>query len=649
MIPVYEEKLGRVDILLEKLSLFQVILAWTRIRRSGLIMLFDPFTIEAAKAEGRQERLSRWLLGRIKDTKLVQFDRQMRNRLGYLNNHASDLYVETVMAFVRQMPSYRIMRKIVAHEAIDRIYCRLLLPKISLKSQFYRLAEYLLKRQGKITLIPQGDDPYKIASHFDLKGALIPVSFRVMNVICGRLERLFTALFFNWVVWPTVFALHIIRSFRRNPSRDPLRVPVVMPMVYGFPAEDGLVYFSNGRKNNGWSDASLLNGELNSHNVAFFYDLWKFDKKQRIIQQRLMADRGIRLFDPGAFSANSIHRLEVWNLMKVLTGSLFQEPGIFIEPHEIVRASGRILHYLLRELLFNHNVDYRVRVEWGDYYPMSIMRTIVANRFGRSTIGVHHSANGLTYIFPQIRYLFLNRLCTWHEGFQKAFARHWNGVECVPIGNHHLDLVLEAMLPERLEGLRIRASRRWKISGCIMLVTLPEYPVGVDYQDPERFPELYQGILRCLQEIPGLWVVLRARSSRGWKDYLREPLVQKIATHPQVISDYEEFSTYEWIALADVVVGNSASSVVVEAGAAGKKCFSFDTMGLGEIIFGKYGSGFVLTKSEDLVYSVKAVLYKTPPLDCKWEEFAHDMTHFADGKNLKRFRDAIRGLADKTA
>ena len=635
--------------LLESLSLLHILTSWSKLRRTHTVTVYEPYIIVKPKPKRWNERLAWSLLKRLKGASVAKADRETRNRLAYYNNHDSDIYIESVIKRVRRMPSYRIMRQIVNHEAVDRIYSRFMLPKLNATSEFYRFAEFLLKKEDKIILIPTDDDYWNLSDHFNLEGACIPPQTKALNALCGWSRRISSALVLNVLVWPAVFAVHIAKRFRRKSHGRAIKAPVIIPLLWGFPSEDGVFHLREGKIKWAWTSASLLGEGLTSDNVAFYYSTWPFEQKVRMEQKTWMKKRNIQWFDPANFVADKFHYQEVRRIAINILKSLLTKPLIIAEPHEIVRISARILYYLLEELLFNSNVQYQVRVEWSEYLPVNVIRTIVANRFGRSTIAVHHSANGMTHAFPEIRYLYVNRLCLWHQGFREAYAHHWDAVECVPIGNHRLDYVIEALSPERLKELKLRISEQWNTTGPILLVALPNYPGRVGYQNAAHFPELYKGILQCLSEIPDLWVVMRARSPKGWQEYLlNEPLVRQIASHKYVISDYEELSTYEWIAVSDVTISTSTSSVSIEAGTAGKKCFSFDTKGLGEITFANYGSDFTLTKAEHLVRAVKGVLYGTPQLDCKWEKFAKDMTYFADGKNIARFQKAILDLMTKT-
>ncbi len=630
-----ESNRSRDIVLLQSVGLARIVASWREIRQAKKVLVFDPYTLEDRRPEGRVNRLTWWLLRRLAGGQVSRVDRATRNRLGQLNLYASDVYVEAAMQRVRCMKSYQVLYKIVANDAVDRMYSRLLLPYIHAATQFYRFAEYLLKEEGAITLIPEDDDPWQTRRHFELKGAQFPRSIRMLNPWSVWRRRI-TALFMNGAVWPAVLIRHIFRSFHPGvPDQPVVNVPVVVPLVWKL----------SDKKRLQWDNESFFGGELNSHTVAFYYSSWRLTAEERAEQERLMSQRGIRWFDAVTLRADKSHRSEIYRLAASLAKALIQNPvALLMEPPAVVLASGFILSALLKELLFNRRVQYSVRVECADYEPNSVMRTIVANHFGRATVGVHHSANSLTHVFPEIRYLFMNRLCVWNERFRKAFGHHWDAVECMPIGNHRLDYVVQALKPESLGSLRTQIRSRWGIHGAVVLVTLPTHPADVEYQIPDRFPELYRGILQALEAIPELWVVLRPRSRKSLERYRGEPSLRSLMTHPRVIWDSVELSTYEWIAVADVVVGNSASSVVIEAGAAGKKCFSFDTEGLGEVTFGDYGADFVITKADQFVRAMKGALYGHPILDCEWERFAHEQTYFADGQNIQRFREAIWGL-----
>lgn len=626
---------------LQTVRLPWVAAAWPWIRRAEQVWVFDPHTLGSRRRRGRLEGIARRVLRFAARGRVERVDRALRNHLGYLGREASDRYVETAMERVRRMRSYQITVRLIDHPAVDRMFCRLLLPQILLSSQFYRFAEWLLQNQKveNLVLVPADDDPWQTRQHFRLQGSRIPAAVQRLNR-GQRVWRQTVALLLSGAVWPAVVLRHAARTFRfQHAPVAVVKTPVVIPLTWPLSEQ-------RARK---WDNESFLNGEgeLNRDRVAFFYSSWRLSPQQRAEQERLMRERGIRWFDPAAFRADPEHRREVLELFGTLVWALVRHPSVFLEPLPVVWASGFIFSSLLRELLFNQCVRYDVRVDFADYEPNNVMRTIVANRWGRATVGLHHSANSLTYVFPEIRYLYMNRLCLWHEGFRKAFGHHWNPMECVPIGNHRLDFVLRAMQPERLGALRDHARFRWGLSGPLLLVTLPNHPEDVEYQNPARFLELYRGLLLCLEAFREVWIVLRPRNRQGWLHYLKEPMIQHLMAHPRVVVDQDELTTPEWIALADGVIGSSTSSVVVEAGTAGKKVFSFDTDGLGAVTFGTYGKDFVITRADQLLRVVRGILTGDPVLDCDWERFAREQTYFSDGRNVERLRSAIWDLAQQ--
>lgn len=636
-------------VVLQTVRLTRITASWHWIRQASNVVVFEPLTMGAVCAERWHERLAWRLLKMLASGKVQKIDPDTRNRLGYATLHTSDVYVEAAMVRVRAMHSYEVVRDLVGHAAVDRMFARLLLPRIQVTSQFYRFAEHLLKTHSTVILVPQ-DDAWQTHRHFILTGAVIPWTVRWLNVF-SRAGRRLAGLVINGAVWPAVLLRHVMRSFRPGRAQGSIvKVQVIIPLVWGLSEKSRRLQGESGEVESPklqWDNESFLGGELNSQTVAFYYSAWPFTADRRAAQEGRMRELGIQWFDPATFQVDAKHWREVREFAVRAAWAVVRRPRILMEPLTIVHISGLIVLGFLQELLFNHQVEYCVRVECADYDPQSVMRTIVANRFGRATVGVHHSANALTYVLPEVRYAFMNRLCMWHDGFQQAFGSCWNDIECVPIGNHRLDYVLQNLESERLALLRVHIRRRWGVTGPIVLVALPNHPSEVTYQNPERFEELYRAIKRTLDEFPQVCIVLRVRPMADWRRYLQEEPLQALSNHRRVIFDQAELSTPEWIAVADVVISTSTSSVIVEAGAAGKPCFSFDTDGRGEITFRKYGADFVMTTEEQFLRAVTGVLYGHPVLDCDWGRFAREQTYFADGQNIQRFRDAIWDLVDQ--
>lgn len=584
-------------IFLQSPSLFHVIFFYPLLLFAKSIIVYEAWSIIKPK-QGFAEKLAERLLKSLKKVKKV--DRELRNNTVFQSNRESDIYVEAIMERVRHMASYQIIREIVGHEMVDRIYARLLLPDVIKDSQFYRVADALKK--DTLTLIPTSGNP----------------SRRQFSIIL------------NMFVWPGVFAFHLIKHLGKR-FLD-IDKPIIIPIGWGFPDKNGLLS-SGGKIKRAWTSASILGEPLTKDNVAFYYGARSFNEEQKK-EHRAWLKRYC-YFDPKDFAMNKKHIREVLKLIANLFKLSIKNPKLLTEPFKIVRISGLIIYYFLEEMLFNHNVRYKRQVEWCEYLPQSIMRTIVANRFGRTTVGVHHSANDTTYVFPEIRYIFLNRLCVWNKVIEKAYAPFWNEFECVPIGNHRVDYVIKAL--EQVDILRAFVKKRWDITGRMLFVPLSNHPKKNIYQIPERFPELYKGLLRCLHEIPDLFIILRARTPNSWEDFLSEPLIKMLMMNKRVLTDYTELSTQEWIAVSDITLGLTASSAIIEAGVCGKHCLSFDTMGSGELVFGKYG--IVVNTAEGLVNIIKRILLG----EFKWNqgEFARDLTYFADGKNLERIQHTV--------
>jgi len=105
--------------------------------------------------------------------------------------------------------------------------------------------------------------------------------------------------------------------------------------------------------------------------------------------------------------------------------------------------------------------------------------------------------------------------------------------------------------------------------------------------------------------------------------------------------DMTNLTTYEWMALADIVIVPSISTGMIEAAAADKPCFSFDHLMLADRVYGRYGSDLILRTADDLIRVVRHAAVGFHGWDCRWDQLVTDYCYFTDGKNRDRFRWVI--------
>jgi hypothetical protein len=558
-------------------------------------------------------------------------------RLSYQNYFDSESYVEDWFERVRHCSSYLILRRLLGDENIDRFYKMCLLPAVLRNSLFYRVVAHLRSLEKIMLVIPTEDPigplhPYFLSnddfSRLVPRQAIAwPVVIRwVRNIALWNLAvSILVSL--QYILW-LVITRGVVRRI------NPVRAEVVIPLMWGF-KEDNLI---DGQKVD-LDDAYILSHSLNSDRVAFFFTrLWSFSKAQERIHITELEKRSLRYFDERELVPDWSYLRQALNFCMQFWGYLARKLSFYIEPTCIVWFSARLVRWYLQELLFARSVENKVMVEYQDYAPHHIIRTIVANQFGRQTVGMHHGALQGPYGLPAIRYAHINHLGVWGNAISRLHGKHWENMRLHPIGAYRVDFVIAAQRQDRLIELQARYK---KLYGNTRPLIIMLFPSLYEWNLIHLIQESLEG-LRLLKGLEGEFkVVCRFRTREIANAYENMGLTEIMSHDSRIIVDLNQFSTHEWFALSDVVIASSVSTGLVEAAAAGKPCFSFDHRRLAEIVFSCYGRDFVLKTRHDLVRLVKSVTTGSWDLDCRWEQFGRDYSYFADGDNIRRYRQVI--------
>ena len=639
-------------LLFESLSVCKLALTLLQIRRASRVILFRSYDIGSLRGPQHSKRLATWLVRIINpQVEIADLEKEVLHPLAYLDNYESSAPVDELAEQVRVSECWRMVQEVVRHDMLERMYKRYILDLVLPTSQFYRYGKKLVAEGVDVRLVPSAEDYLGIHKSFfseDELSGLIPAGVRVFNrtkrVIRVALSVLPLA---NLARLTMGVGYHLVKRGRRGRGRQAtVEAEVITPLIWGFVDEQGLDGRADAQsraKRLEWDNSFIFRGPSDIGRVAVYFSDWSFTPIARARQSELMTNKGIRFFDPDEFGLDWTHLRSVGRVIGKVIGHMLSKPRVLWEQPHLCSISGRILYVFLEEMLFNRRVSFRVRTDWADYAAASVMRTVVANLHGRTTVGTHHNCPDGPYGFPQIRYTYINRYCVWGKAIREMFGKDWDAMDCATVGIPRLDAGFRAT--DRLKELEARYRERFRGKHPVVLVTLPNPPEKVSYQIESRFPEFWRGLLRSCEELPEFSLVLRPRFHDHWEAYLRDDLVRKIMDSERAVADMTEFSTYEWISLSDLVIANSISSVGIEAANMGKRCFVFDSMGLATFVYGKYGEDLVLTTSADVYRAIAGVFDEGREVKCDWERLATEYCAFNDGKNTERFQEVIwRGI-----
>lgn len=620
-------------------SLRHVLLTLGLIRQANHLVFHCSRPFGEPGPLGRRDKIVEWLIRWVNPAAdITVLDRESLYGMGfYANNAESNRWVDAAFESVRHAPSIALMRGIIDSPAIDLFYKRRLLDPVRDRTLFYRAAKQVLGSERDGIAVPSERDIFQLDHAYlaDFRPRA-PVPVRVWQWVgdwAARTVR--TVVLWNPVVLallPLAYAAWLVLRRGIRHGGPQLHTDVIAPLIQGF-TEDGLV---RGKKR--LDDSELLGGELGPHRVAFYFSDWPFSEEEARTQRQIMERRGIRHFDVRALAPSFAYLREVIRLWIRLCSGLIRRPAIIWEDWRAVRLSAALLYRYLRERLVARAVDFKVSMECQDYLSAHVVRTIVANQAGRLTVGMHHNAPDGPYGFPELRYVHINRYCLWGEEFKRLYEPHWDHLQTCAVGPPRIDDVLDALHGER----RGHCDQLYRsMCGGVRPLVVILFPAFLSVHVKGRVVEQIEG-LRRLRNLPGLFqIVCRFRTAKDIETFSDLGLAQIIGADDRITVDMTNLTTYEWLALADIVIVPSISTGMIEAAAADKPCFSFDHLMLADRVYGRYGSDLILRTADDLIRVVRHAAVGFHGWDCRWDQLVTDYCYFTDGKNRDRFRWVI--------
>lgn len=627
-------------------SLWQALLVLPYLRSATRVAFYPPFLVPPRPVQETLVRrcnrilvtlLIRWL---NPSAVIENIDWEGCCALGlFQNNVESDRYVEEVFERASRSVCFRIVSRLVCCPQVGLSYKIRFLDPIRHQTVFLRAIPKLLGNERDGIAVPSHHDRYAFHRHFmseeDYRKR-VPIQIRLSHRFRDWTIRLLSGLCLTnplllalIPVW-AVASLVLRRGLTRR--RTQFDADIIMPMIWGF-GEEGVV---GGLRR--LDNSYVTNEALGFDRLAFCFSEWMFTAEEKAKQRHLMEQKGIRYVDAEKLIPSLEYLRQSGSAIIMIWMALFRSPWVLWEEPWFALVSAKLLYFYFRELLFASTVKYNVWLEYQDYCPQHVLRTILAAQRGRQTIALHHNAPDGPWNYPVMRYTYVSRLCAWGEAFSRLNAPHWDHMKIHPVGPPRLDYVVEAQQEDKRCELDRLYQTRYGGRRPLVVMLFPAPPL---INVTGRLAQQFEG-LRRLRDVPGRFqIVCRFRRSEHMEFFRRFALDEIMARDPRIVIDMTDLTTYEWFALSDAVIVNGISSGMVEAAGAGKPCFSFDHLLIAETVYRRYGTGLILKTADDLVRVIQAIPEGFRGWDCRWDQFARDYCYFTDGKNMDRLRRII--------
>lgn len=422
-------------------------------------------------------------------------------------------------------------------------------------------------------------------------------------------------------------------------SLSPLRLKHVRPKTIEWAKQ---IAYGFDPKKPGRDDILEDEDHFQPSRFLYVYTHWRFPVDVHR-WRKLLAAKGARFVDlwclrmPAGFYA--MRKIPVsWERVKWCFKGL-RDPS----SSKVCRLAHTLIEAFVEAELFMQYYRPKGYVFTDDYLPGHIIRTLVFNRYGCKTIGLHHGAYASLGLNPYIAYTYADTFCAYGPAY---FDWIWMGTwshnrRQAIIGVERNDSTYQAMHNEAR-----RAEFRTKYADSKVLLWCPTVHIPTNASMLNR-PELLEGYCRALisfQMVHRNWtVIVRCRPEHRPVFF---ELLQKMGNPEQIVSE-DEFTTYELIAYADGVLAANLSTVGIEAICAGhEKVMFLNYWGTWPHPFQRYSTTLIVFDPKDLAGRLEGWARGDSGHDpTALTAFRHDFDVGFDGRARWRFKAEMRRLA----
>lgn len=551
-----------------------------------------------------------------------------------MNKRTVDV-VEELASEIQQTATYRTVLKITQDENILKCYNAQLVDDISARLLFFQAANDLIADSNETCfIIPADNDNRKIqkwASRKDTVNKYIPRVALKANRIRG-----FWSKSFALIIFPLLPAGYILKNARRITLRkiNPKSFEIAMPILWGFHEGD---IITSGVK---WAqdDGYLYNDQIRPGQIIHIFNYWRSPPDTEAKYKSLMDKRDIPYIEKKNYKINfrlflcfaKIQLKIIW----YLGANKFYHNKL-----SYIWYSIKIIYWMLEEYLEFSNVDYRVELIRNDYSPGHIVKTILCNQNGKKTIGIQHGNTCGQYVMPSLCYVHFDKYCIFSDRHLELHSPFWNEVPLAKTGNYRIDYLVKLANNQRL--LASIKNRQMALYGSKKYIVLILFPNPSEYSLMEKWNEVYSALSELNTLGLDCHVFLRFRDSKQLENSHLRRFKELPNKDRRIIIDLANFTTYELMAISDVVITSSHSSGMIDAVSINKKAFTFDYMGTAKYCFGKYGKDLILNTRDDVLNIFKGLENNFRGYDCNWELLRKEYNYYYDGRCLERLQKVM--------
>jgi hypothetical protein len=453
---------------------------------------------------------------------------------------------------------------------------------------------------------------------------------RRLSGVCYRLQ---------WLALPLLRLITLLPRFRvREISPKPYKL--MMQVHWGTSSE---MSNDGDEVRTPKDDFYLYSERLGPGDILHYYDgSWRFDADFRNRCNTFMEEKGYAWSDRADLWMTPRYARHLLAIQRRLLKHALQSGLLLKESPAVQNVSARGLWEILERGFDLEHFRWGAVFDRTDYNPRHIIDTILLNRYGCKTVGLHHCAS--PYDSPQIAFVHYNHYVALGEMFARPYERWWDPTMVVRIGRNNLDWAVRPKIDGHAEGDLLERFER--AHGTFRHRVTVVLPGDVYYMFPQRWREIEEGLRRFIESDLDMAVIVRFKTREGiQKSQNLRRLWDLCQTDLRVVVDSPGFSSYELMAISHMVIAPNCSSAINEAIGLDIPVFTFDFHGRAPLVFTDYGKDFVLTSGAELFDRFRSLPHGFGQYDLHLERLNNEANYTCDGHNHERTRKFISAVA----
>ncbi len=445
-------------------------------------------------------------------------------------------------------------------DGVDRSVCLFLVNRIRPVWYLRNILKVITARHDRVTLFCTIVDEFKILDDEIIHEPKFIIYFKSLALLMQNVR--IALIFFGGM----------LAGFRRitlkNPSPKNIRFAAQSPYLE-------LWSECPNQKPQHWSSRFIEDGELsNLRNVLYVHGIWDSNYSPSVLDRmkNFLDTNGGHRFDEMAIRYTLRHLFRVhlgfWGLKLLLPLLTHLTSG---RPLVVAEAYLALSRHISRYTAFLDHWRPSSFIGFDDQSISSIARTLVFGANGIANVGMIHSTLGGKWHHPIFAFSYFHKLLLYSTINEESYGEYWGNMKRAVVGPLRSDLLYDQKVNRYKKDL-YRKTYGDKKSVLLIVVTAP-------INNTTRINAFHQALKDAALKFPDLVFILRPLlDSKGkavyhFPDHIKD--LEDAVLSGSVRIDTNDFSTYELMAEADVIVSTDTSSGMLEGMLLDKPTFYF--------------------------------------------------------------------------